>query len=401
MLAMRRKTDAGDVLMFPHGDRTANRVFTDAAGHVIQRVEYRPYGEMTEDTGEAGSALYSKYLWNGGETFKPFGLTLLGARPYDPASGRFLQRDPLILPRGASLSNPYMFAFGDPINFTDPTGLQACIGVECGPGPGPVAPPIEDIQPQSYVFGIRSRIEAQGGPTEFEEKVLASGYEVREEEAQRQRRGAPWRTIYNLKYKQWVDQGTGRILGYTDIYATSNPKTYDRYGNFLGSDEPGLETGFWYDPIDFLAGSGFARRAVTGFVSREAVKSVEREAVEFAEREAVEFVGQRIPTSTVSQQLIPRHRLVTRYITVPPKGRGITRAIRQWGRGVAARGGYTGPIDIGHILEHVFTQPGQRVLVRPLERSVNRAEGALIRMAAAARRLWNAAHPQGPQLPVR
>jgi RHS repeat-associated protein len=136
MFAVRRKqTDGSDVLVFRHGDSTANRMFTDAAGKVIQRVEYRPYGEITEDTGVEGSVLYSNYLWNGGETFKTFGLTRLGARAYDPTSGRFLQRDPLMVLATASNTNPYSFALNDPVNFADPTGLQAdCIGLECHTG---------------------------------------------------------------------------------------------------------------------------------------------------------------------------------------------------------------------------------------------------------------------------
>jgi RHS repeat-associated protein len=124
LAARRTQPDGSDGLIFPHGDDTANRLFTDATGKVIQRVEYRPYGEITEDTGEPGSVLYSQYLWNGGETFKPFGLTLLGARAYDPTSGRFLQRDPLILPTTASSTNPYSFAFNDPVNFSDSSGMS-------------------------------------------------------------------------------------------------------------------------------------------------------------------------------------------------------------------------------------------------------------------------------------
>jgi hypothetical protein len=41
----------------------------------------------------------------------------LRARYYDPASGRFLGRDPV--PGG----NPYAYAGNNPVNFTDPTGL--------------------------------------------------------------------------------------------------------------------------------------------------------------------------------------------------------------------------------------------------------------------------------------
>ncbi|MFN7403818.1 MAG: RHS repeat-associated core domain-containing protein [Armatimonadota bacterium] len=50
------------------------------------------------------------------------GLKLLGHRYYDPTTGRFLSRDPI----GAG-RNWYVYASGNPINFTDPGGLERII----------------------------------------------------------------------------------------------------------------------------------------------------------------------------------------------------------------------------------------------------------------------------------
>src|SRR5262249_35501985 len=44
------------------------------------------------------------------------------ARMYDPVLGRFLSRDPLLIPRTAATTNPYAFAMNDPVNMTDPSG---------------------------------------------------------------------------------------------------------------------------------------------------------------------------------------------------------------------------------------------------------------------------------------
>jgi RHS repeat-associated protein len=48
------------------------------------------------------------------------GLSLNGARNYDPTLGRYTQPDPLGIDAGA---NPYAYVDGDPLNLTDPSGL--------------------------------------------------------------------------------------------------------------------------------------------------------------------------------------------------------------------------------------------------------------------------------------
>jgi hypothetical protein len=82
---------------------------------------------------------------------------------------------------------------------------------------------------------------------------------------------------------------------------------------------------------------------------------------------------------------------------VPPAGRGVTPALRADLRAVATRGGETGPIDVSHVNNpHVFTQPGDVVVVRAQAKSINRGEGYSIRQQAANRRSLN-----DPRLPVR
>jgi RHS repeat-associated protein len=51
------------------------------------------------------------------------GLMYMRNRYYDPATGRFTQQDPVGLAGGLNL---YGFANGDPVNFTDPFGLDPC-----------------------------------------------------------------------------------------------------------------------------------------------------------------------------------------------------------------------------------------------------------------------------------
>ena len=59
------------------------------------------------------------------------GLQYLRNRYYDPRTGRFTQEDPIGLAGGLNL---YGFAAGDPVNFSDPFGLQSCLAAkECPP----------------------------------------------------------------------------------------------------------------------------------------------------------------------------------------------------------------------------------------------------------------------------
>jgi RHS repeat-associated protein len=71
-----------------------------------------PYGEPRTHTGTQQPYRYtSTYL-------DPSGLYKMGARHYDPALGRFTQPDP-----SGQENNPYLYATGDPVNHSDPTGL--------------------------------------------------------------------------------------------------------------------------------------------------------------------------------------------------------------------------------------------------------------------------------------
>jgi RHS repeat-associated protein len=120
--ALIRRDGTAHAMIYRHGDARGNRVFTDDDGTVVQFVDYHSYGVVSSNSGVEGSLTYTDELWNFGKTFNDFGIVLLGARPYEPATGRFLQRDPLTIPRSSGRTNPYMFSFGDPVNFADPRG---------------------------------------------------------------------------------------------------------------------------------------------------------------------------------------------------------------------------------------------------------------------------------------
>ena len=110
--------------IFTFGESSGRRFTTDENGAFVQEFDYEPYGEAKSSGAQPGSKVYSTEQWNDGDALTPFGLVNLGARVYDPVIGRFLSRDPLLIPRSAATTNPYAFAMNDPRNGSDPTGLD-------------------------------------------------------------------------------------------------------------------------------------------------------------------------------------------------------------------------------------------------------------------------------------
>lgn len=67
------------------------------------------------------------------------GLTTLGAREYDPDTGRFISADPIVDYTDPQQINGYAYANNSPVSFSDASSLRLadCVGGwnECGPGP--------------------------------------------------------------------------------------------------------------------------------------------------------------------------------------------------------------------------------------------------------------------------
>jgi len=108
---------------FTFGEGRGNRFVTDESGVFVQDISYQPFGEATSTGAAPGTQKYTSEQWNQGDALAALGLSQLGARIYDPVIGRFLSRDPLVIPRTAATTNPYAFAYNDPVNSSDPSGL--------------------------------------------------------------------------------------------------------------------------------------------------------------------------------------------------------------------------------------------------------------------------------------
>ncbi|MGP8173820.1 MAG: RHS repeat-associated core domain-containing protein [Terracidiphilus sp.] len=98
------------------------RQLTDSNGTPTDEYEYDAYGNSFTKSGTTPN----NYLYRGEQYDSDLGLYYLRARYYNPATGRFLSRDPedgkVKIP--ATL-HKYLYAGGDPINRIDPKGREA------------------------------------------------------------------------------------------------------------------------------------------------------------------------------------------------------------------------------------------------------------------------------------
>ncbi|NOU02913.1 MAG: RHS repeat-associated core domain-containing protein [Novosphingobium sp.] len=102
-----------------HADERGSVVsVSDAGGNVIAINRYDEYGIPAATN--LGRFQYTGQTW-----LPELGMYYYKARMYSPTLGRFMQTDPIGYGDGL---NWYNYVGGDPVNFTDPTGL-VCLTV--------------------------------------------------------------------------------------------------------------------------------------------------------------------------------------------------------------------------------------------------------------------------------
>ena len=88
-------------------------------GELAQRLDYDVFGAVLQDTRPG----FQPFGFAGGLRDDQTGLVRFGARDYDPETGRWTARDPLLFEGGDT--NLYAYVSGDPINSIDPLGLHS------------------------------------------------------------------------------------------------------------------------------------------------------------------------------------------------------------------------------------------------------------------------------------
>lgn len=87
-----------------------------ADGSILARMNHDEFGRVTEDTNPG----LLPFGFAGGLYDGDTGLVRFGARDYDPETGRWTSKDPILFDGGDT--NLYGYVFQDPVNFIDPSG---------------------------------------------------------------------------------------------------------------------------------------------------------------------------------------------------------------------------------------------------------------------------------------
>jgi len=128
---------AADVIpevLYYHQDATGNlAAMTDDGGQVVWRADLRPFGQGSATSTTATSATASsadhplRFAGQPNEAISG-GLYHLGAREYDPLTGRFLSPDPILLGsvkrEVPQRFNQYSYALNNPYRYHDASGLE-------------------------------------------------------------------------------------------------------------------------------------------------------------------------------------------------------------------------------------------------------------------------------------
>ena len=121
------QVSSSGVVRYVHQDALGSVVMlTDSNGAAYQSYSYDAWGKVTARDASGGviasSVISAPWLFTGRRFDKESGLYHYRARTYSAELGRFLQMDPIKFDAGDP--NIFRYVGNDPVNWTDPSGLQ-------------------------------------------------------------------------------------------------------------------------------------------------------------------------------------------------------------------------------------------------------------------------------------
>jgi RHS repeat-associated protein len=122
IVAYRKGPNVGDVVNQPPGYQGTSLVQTDAAGGSYALRRFDPFGSPRGATTGASWLGNRGFLGGTGATTNASGVTHLGAREYNSATGVFLSVDPIMDLTDPTQWNAYSYAQNSPVTLSDPDG---------------------------------------------------------------------------------------------------------------------------------------------------------------------------------------------------------------------------------------------------------------------------------------
>lgn len=144
-LAMER----GGIYYYFHADGLGSitSITDENASSPVQTYSYDSFGVPKQT-----APFRNSFMYVGKEYDLETGLTVMGARYYDPREGRFVSKDPISYSGGI---NVFSYTENNPINFIDPDGLRSVIVITPF-GPAVYVPPSDIIKPPTPPGGSNS-----------------------------------------------------------------------------------------------------------------------------------------------------------------------------------------------------------------------------------------------------
>jgi len=186
---------------------------------VIKKIECDTFGNIL---GDSNPAFAVPFGFAGGLHDKDTGLVRFGYRDYDPETGKWTAKDPILFAGGDT--DLYGYCVNDPVNFTDEFGLtEKCVikymlvtaycdigpgkhwsfykdmngGPPASVGPGTVA--VADTAPKPYPFA--STVTVYGAEEDMDMNVSETDYQGEVHDT-----GAGWDSgHHNVPSDQWID----------------------------------------------------------------------------------------------------------------------------------------------------------------------------------------------------